>query len=981
MSASQTTNQREDCISSFRDQFQTLVGNPPMCWQERLFCEHFVTNDIPAVIDLPTGLGKTMVMAIWLLARTVNASLPRRLVYVVDRRTVVDQATDLAKRLQEKVPQVFPCMANLAISTLRGQLADNRDWTRDPSRPAIIIGTVDMIGSRLLFSGYRSSYKQRPLDAGLLGQDSLLVLDEAHLSRPFEKLICALAEGGPFQTKCDSLPIKPMQVIRMSATSAESEEASSAKPFRLDTDPDSPTYDLKTDPDHETEKERNQTILRFNAKKRLTIQPIGEKDDLNEEMAKAAIELAEKPDLRGKRIVVFVRSPEDARDIASKIRNHAKPPKSKSNPDPKGRHVDSVELLTGTMRGLERDELVEKPVLKRFLDGRENPDLEDNKQPVFLVSTSAGEVGFDLNADHLVGDAAPLDSWIQRLGRVNRRGSDDETICATIRLLYKPIKTVDKGTKPKKLEGIEKSIATTLHLLNGIEGTEKDVSPKNLAALKESDSWKKQDKQGKSDYNYACSPPPTMVELTDILLDNWSMTSITERMPGRPEVGPWLRGIDREQAETSIAWRAELELFRNHPNPARALKAVFAKHRIRPHECLTTNSNHVVDFLKEVVKPKGGRPDLSDTLLAIRLPRGEIFIRTIGKLIENPGILYAEPTLILPATFGGLDEAGMLSTQAIHAVPGPNDPALRSLDVADHLGYEQRIESTPRLRVVIRRTDEGSWVPESLPGGVRIPDRLVLQESYRSSTALFDDLRKARTIDGNQARLRVRLVQRVKFDDEGDAVTSLVLLAPVVDLNKSEDQTLDDHVEAVKREAEMIAERLELKGRFRDALIFAAQWHDEGKKAEIWQRFVCRPDESSAYKGKSSETRDPKSLRGYRHEFGSLMRLLHSSRHQPPCTLPSDANTCDLALHLIATHHGFGRPHFVTGMDRDFRSIDCDSVHTEAIRRFARLQRKYGWWRLAWLENLLRCADALASADDVSEDDVGEGNEEIGEGS
>src|SRR6202012_4203285 len=86
-----------------------------------------------------------------------------------------------------------------AISTLRGRLADNREWSRDPSRPAIGIGTVDLIGSALLFSGYRSSFKRRPLEAGLLGQDSLLVLDEAHLSRPFEKLICAIGEGGAFQ--------------------------------------------------------------------------------------------------------------------------------------------------------------------------------------------------------------------------------------------------------------------------------------------------------------------------------------------------------------------------------------------------------------------------------------------------------------------------------------------------------------------------------------------------------------------------------------------------------------------------------------------------------------------------------------------------------------------------------------------------------------------------------------------------------------
>src|SRR5205085_5766839 len=117
-----------------------------------------------------------------------------RLIYVVDRRTVVDQATDLAERLCDNFGK-----GKLTISTLRGQLADNRKWSRDPSKSAIIIGTVDLIGSALLFSGYRSSYKRRPLEAGLLGQDSLLVLDEAHLSKPFENLICEINDTGRFQ--------------------------------------------------------------------------------------------------------------------------------------------------------------------------------------------------------------------------------------------------------------------------------------------------------------------------------------------------------------------------------------------------------------------------------------------------------------------------------------------------------------------------------------------------------------------------------------------------------------------------------------------------------------------------------------------------------------------------------------------------------------------------------------------------------------
>ena len=82
---------------NFDEAFQSLTGFLPMRWQRRLF-ERFVDDNLPNSCDIPTGLGKTSVMVIWLLALAHQAKrkrlrLPRRLVYVVNRRTVVDQAT------------------------------------------------------------------------------------------------------------------------------------------------------------------------------------------------------------------------------------------------------------------------------------------------------------------------------------------------------------------------------------------------------------------------------------------------------------------------------------------------------------------------------------------------------------------------------------------------------------------------------------------------------------------------------------------------------------------------------------------------------------------------------------------------------------------------------------------------------------------------------------------------------------------------
>lgn len=144
-------------------------GETPFPWQERLL-ERFKNGKIDRWLDIPTGLGKTGVMAIWLVGRACGAPLPRRLVYIVDRRAVVDQATDVAMGLRgyvDRDPALKRALGleggrSLPISTLRGQHVDNREWLEDPASPAIIVGTLDMIGSRLLFEGYGVSREMRP---------------------------------------------------------------------------------------------------------------------------------------------------------------------------------------------------------------------------------------------------------------------------------------------------------------------------------------------------------------------------------------------------------------------------------------------------------------------------------------------------------------------------------------------------------------------------------------------------------------------------------------------------------------------------------------------------------------------------------------------------------------------------------------------------------------------------------------------------
>ena len=91
----------------FRKHYLSLTGDEPFPWQSKLFAEF--AQDAPrfrAHCPVPTGLGKTSVLAIWLLVlahRAMNRKLrefPRRLAYVVNRRTVVDQATTEVEKLR-----------------------------------------------------------------------------------------------------------------------------------------------------------------------------------------------------------------------------------------------------------------------------------------------------------------------------------------------------------------------------------------------------------------------------------------------------------------------------------------------------------------------------------------------------------------------------------------------------------------------------------------------------------------------------------------------------------------------------------------------------------------------------------------------------------------------------------------------------------------------------------------------------------------
>ena len=185
--------------------FHDIAGHPPYPWQRRLYAA-LINGKVPEAVDIPTGLGKTLCVLLLLLARLRNPTLPTRIVYVVDRRAIVDQTAEAIRIWIDRIAALpaiaqdfdacaaFPAERPVRLGVLRGGLADDGAWRVDPARPAVIVGTVDMIGSRLLFSGYGDGRWKRPMHAGLLAHDAIVVLDEAHCLRQWANC-CARFPG------------------------------------------------------------------------------------------------------------------------------------------------------------------------------------------------------------------------------------------------------------------------------------------------------------------------------------------------------------------------------------------------------------------------------------------------------------------------------------------------------------------------------------------------------------------------------------------------------------------------------------------------------------------------------------------------------------------------------------------------------------------------------------------------------------------
>lgn len=305
-----------------------------------------------------------------------------------------------------------------------------------------------------------------------------------------------------------------------------------------------------------------------------------------------------------------------------------------------------------------------------------------------------------------------------------------------------------------------------------------------------------------------------------------------------------------------------------------------------------------------------------------------------------------------------------------------------------------------RARLALRR----GWVLRLHPTLLKLwpdhPSRQRLIELASQPDAQLEDLRLA-LADYKEAAPKWLVdmldhppkgLELDSYPSDGGAPAGWVLSGGFAEADSGGDESsaaepifLDEHLEHVTRVVSETALAVITDESIRHSLARAAQSHDHGKADGRFQALLRGGDPMAALfapkllaKGaqalRSREVRKAQWARsalpdGFRHELISLLLA---------CQKPG-MDEDELALHLIASHHGRCRPFAPVVEDNggdlayDGRAITGSQRMAGAAHRlgsgvadrFWRLTRRYGWWGLAYLESLLRLGDWKAGKEEA----------------
>ena len=1004
-----------DDFSTF---FQEVHGYPPFPWQKRLLAQVAAKDGWPHTLDLPTGSGKTAAIdiALFHLAleadRFVERRAPVRIAFVVDRRLVVDDAFERADRIakalrwslldgseaeapmrelsaaarsveSEMLDRVRAGTAvrsvgrRLALLSgdgppliarrLRGGIPREDDWARTPSQPTVLCSTVDQVGSRLLFRGYGVSDSMKPVHAGLISSDCLVLLDEAHLAEPFRQTL-AWAKRYRSEKWREDKAAAPWGVVLLTATPSDvPEEKRSKKPFRLDDESRAhPVLRQRLEA-------KKPAFLIAPAKSKRTAESGSEIDDEEEaggdsaEISRRASAIAGqvrkafehflKPESGAPRpaLGVVVNRVGRARAVVKRLWRECR--ETAEDGDASERSPEIL-LMIGPARPVDRDDLVEK--LKPIRTG----EARELERPLILVATQCIEAGVDIDLDALITEVAPIDSLRQRFGRLNRAGRNIQAYAAIIAdrtdLSARANDPVyGRAIKPawEYLVGVAKQENGTSSVAFGIDEMDA-LTPPDPVALSEK---------------------PDAPILLPAHLDLLSQTSPVPAAD--PDVALYLHGPARQPDSITIVWRADIDPAWHDQDVIRLLTLVPPRSREAielpvwsVRRWLEGRRKSAAD-VADVPARENDQQEGHERRRVFRWKGEDERSQWIDHFALRPG-----DTIIVPARYGGVDTFGW-------------NP--ESDDVAEDVAREAaKPFAGRRFAVRVAPGLIGSLSSDALADALAgaVSERWADLSDALLALDLPDVIRTDLMALGRAHRRHITAYLDL-YGTDGDRSRGVVFLAPFgIEGGMTEEEgrpnstesdvsgsipgfplSLRQHSEDVERKAEAFARAAGLPANRVADLRTAGFLHDQGKRDPRFQAWLHFGDplgfdgqDGEDVLAKSGRTLPPAARKKaglpdrWRHEALSV-RL---ARRHPSLERADDP---DLVLWLVGSHHGYGRPLFPhrdpeekapevgpQSLAFDWNGLDWPSL-------FARLKARYGVWELARMEAILRLADHRAS--------------------
>jgi CRISPR-associated endonuclease/helicase Cas3 len=905
-------------LPTFEEFFSALYPYAPLPWQSDL-AARVVEAGWPEEIGVPTGLGKTSCIDIAVWAMAVDELATRRLWYVVNRRLLVDAAHERAEYVAAALLRVTdgPVRAIAEALTSRAGLGVDEGGQGRPLYVARLRGGVPLDASA------PDPSQPTVLLATVPMFGSRLLLRGYGVSRGMRPIAAAHAGIDATVLLDEAHLSRPLRDLLGPLAECDPGSPSAVLPARrarprmvsmtATGESGGDRFDLSDeDLAHPVVRQR------LSSSKPTAIRAVGARE-LAKELASEAVDRLSRS---GSTCVVFVNTTATAPAVAREVSKAARTA---------GMDVQ-VEVLTGRLRSADAE-----VTRQRLLGpgGVASGWTAERERPLVVVATQTLEVGADVDFEHLVTECAGVRALVQRFGRLNRLGQRNPVASAAI------LHASDRKEHPVYGEEVdtvwERLVALSAESDDGLI----DLSPGSVGRL------------GRPN-----DAPPHVPSLLPHHLWEWSKTSASQQPP--TPVEPFFAGVEESYATVTVLWRWYLPptdevLF---PRPSEAEVVELPLHELR--------------LFLDAKSPDAGWVALDSEGRAIRPASGS---RTLG-----PGA-----TIVLSVALGGYapstgwdpDVDDVVEDLSVEA--GVLPVLADASDVCERLGIDQAASDVLRdLRgAALSPPEDAELLADVASTTATVWARFLegANEGSPAAAAWVDRWGRppVPTVVGTSLYLVPPRVdrQRVRVDVRIDAFD---------DLSHDETSThLDEHMGSVAAAAERIAEALGLPEDLRRSVMLAGELHDVGKADSRFQRVLGAapggPLLAKSTPGISMNTavRRPTGWpRGGRHEelSGRAVIRWFEEGHG------SDGVDRDLVVHLVVSHHGWGRS-LVPPVPRDpYASpasipvrgrpvtVDGDLTITDwgQPARFRRLCERYGTWGLALLESIVRQADHAASA-------------------